>query len=83
MSSSLFGNSASQTGQSSNPNLFQQINRLKQMLHGQNPNAVMEMMAQKNPQFAQFVSECRGMTPEQICQKYGVNWADIKNMMGR
>lgn len=38
---------------------------------GGNPNTAMQMLMRSNPQFAQFVSENQGLTPEQILKKYG------------
>ena len=46
--------------------------QMKQMLGG-NPEAMFRQMMQNNPQFAQFVQENSGRTPEQIAQAYGID----------
>jgi hypothetical protein len=58
-----------------------QINQLKQLMRGSDPNSVMQMMAQKNPQFAQFMRENQGKTPEQIAKDYGLDWGQLQQMM--
>lgn len=58
-----------------------QINSLKQMLQGQDPNAVMQTFAQKNPQFAQFLRENQGKSPEQIAKAYGLDWNMVQNLL--
>jgi hypothetical protein len=58
-----------------------QITQLKQMLQGGNGNAVVQMFAQKNPQFAQFVRDNQGKSPEQIAQNYGLDWNEVKDLL--
>lgn len=60
----------------------QQIRQIKQMLNGQNPDAVAQMFAQKNPQFAQFQRDIAGKTPQQVAQEYGLDWNMVKQMIG-
>ena len=45
---------------------------LKSMARG-NPEAFARMLAQRNPQFAQFMRENQGKTPEQIADAYGID----------
>lgn len=52
----------------------------KQMLGG-NPNAMFNQMMQNNPQFAQFVQENQGRTPEQIAQAYGIDVGMLNQLM--
>lgn len=52
----------------------------KQMLGG-NPDAMFNQMMQSNPQFAQFVQENRGRTPEQIAQAYGIDVGMLRQIM--
>lgn len=59
----------------------EQISQLKQMLSGQNPQAVMQMFAQKNPQFAQFIQQWGGKSPQEICAAYGVDWSEIESLL--
>lgn len=60
----------------------QQIRQIKQMLNGQNPDAVAQIFAQKNPQFAQFQREIAGKTPQQVAQEYGLDWNMVRQMIG-
>lgn len=41
------------------------------------PNMLFNKMMQSNPQFAQFVDENKGKSPEQIANHYGINLAKI------
>ena len=54
--------------------MMQMVNGIKQMMNGQNPDTVMKMFAQKNPQFAQFLRDNQGKSPQQIAQDYGLDW---------
>jgi hypothetical protein len=49
-------------------------------LRGQNPNALMNMLAQRNPQFAQFVKDNQNKTPDQIAQENGLDISQIKSL---
>lgn len=55
-----------------------QVRQLQQM---GNPAQVMQIMAQRNPQFAQFVRENQGKSPEEVAQAYGLDWAEVQKMM--
>lgn len=46
------------------------------------PQTLMESMARSNPQFAQFVSDNRGKSPEQIAREHGIDLDSIKKMVG-
>ena len=54
--------------------MMQMVNGIKQMMNGQNTDTVMKLFAQKNPQFAQFLRDNQGKTPQQIAQDYGLDW---------
>ena len=58
-------------------NLMQIMN----MVRGKDPNAVMGMLAQKNPQFRQFMESCKGKTPEQVAQEYGVDLSAVRQFL--
>ena len=58
-----------------------QINSIKQMLRGQDPNMIMQNFARQNPQFAQFLRDNQGKSPEQIAQAYGLNWSEIQQFL--
>lgn len=62
--------------------MMQQVRQIKQMLSGKNVDAVAQMFAQKNPQFAQFQREIAGKTPQQVAQEYGLDWNIVKQMIG-
>lgn len=57
------------------------IMSIVKMLQGKDPNAVMNMLAQRNPQFRQFAEKCKGKTPEQVAQEYGVDITALKQML--
>lgn len=74
MASSLFQNLSPH--QNSLNNAMQAVNALR----GQNPNALMNMLAQRNPQFAQFVKDNQNKTPDQIAQENGLDISQIKSL---
>ena len=61
--------------------MMQMVNGIKQMMNGQNPDTVMKMFAQKNPQFAQFLRDNQGKSPQQIAQDYGLDWNMVQNFL--
>ena len=60
--------------------LLDQITSLKQMLSG-NPQAIMTQMMQTNPQFAQFVAQNQGKTPEQAFADNGLDISQFKDLL--
>lgn len=62
--------------------MIQQVRQIKQMLSGQNVDAVARMFAQKNPQFAQFQRNIAGKTPQHVAQEYGLDWNMVRQMIG-
>ena len=76
------------------PNPFKQsapgniapIKNMMQMLNGaQNPQAALQMLAQKNPQMAQVMQLVGGRNPQEVfyelCRQKGVNPDDILNQL--
>lgn len=61
--------------------MMQMVNGIKQMMNGQNPDTVMNLFAQKNPQFAQFLRDNQGKSPQQIAQDYGIDWNIVQNFL--
>lgn len=61
--------------------MMQMVNGIKQMINGQNPDTVMKLFAQKNPQFAQFLRDNQGKSPEQIAQDYGLDWNMVQGFL--
>ena len=61
--------------------MMQMVSGIKQMMNGQNPDTVMKLFAQKNPQFAQFLRDNHGKSPEQIARDYGLDWNMVQNFL--
>ena len=61
--------------------MMQMVNGIKQMMNGQNPDTVMKMFAQKNPQLAQFLQDNQGKSPQQIAQDYGLDWGMVHGFL--
>ena len=61
--------------------MMQMVNGIKQMMNGQNPDTVMKLFAQKNPQFAQFLRDNQGKYPQQIAQDYGLDWNMVQGFL--
>ena len=61
--------------------MMQMVNGIKQMMNGKNPDTVMKLFAQKNPQFAQFLRDNQGKSPQQIAQDYGLDWNMVQNFL--
>ena len=61
--------------------MMQMVNGIKQTMNGQNPDTVMKLFAQKNPQFAQFLRDNQGKTPQQIAQDYGLDWNMVQGFL--
>lgn len=78
MSNPLFQTAQGGGGTISN---VQAVRQLMATLRGQDPNKVIPLLAQRNPQFAQFVRECQGKTPDQVAAQYGLDLAQIKSIL--
>ena len=61
--------------------MMQMVNGIKKMMNGQNPDTVMKLFAQKNPQFAQFLRDNQGKSPQQIAQEYGLDWNMVQGFL--
>ena len=61
--------------------MMQMVNGIKKMMNGQNPDTVMKLFAQKNPQFAQFLRDNQGKSPQQIAQDYGIDWNMVQGFL--
>lgn len=61
--------------------MMQMVNGIKQMMNGQNPDTVIRLFAQKNPQFAQFLRDNHGKSPQQIAQEYGLDWNIVQGFL--
>lgn len=69
-------------GGSQTPAMMKTVQNIMGMMKGQNPDAVVNMMMQRNPQFAQFMRQHQGHTPEQVAAQYGLDYNQIRAMMG-
>lgn len=63
-----------------NMNRPSKITNLMQLIKG-DPNGMYENMIKTNPQFAQFVRENKGKTPEQIARENGIDFNLVKQLM--
>ena len=61
--------------------MMQMVNGIKQMMNGQNQDTVIKMFAQKNQQFAQFLQDNQGKSPQQIAQDYGLDWNMVQGFL--
>ena len=50
-----------------------QLKQMVGMIRGQDPQQVAQLMAQRNPQFAAFLQQNKGKTPEQIASENGID----------
>lgn len=48
-----------------------------QVLRGSSPEQLMQSMMKSNPQFAQFVEQNRGKSPEQIAKENGIDLSAV------
>ena len=60
--------------------IMNQIGQLRQLAGG-NPNAAIQLLSQRNPQFAQFLHQNQGKSPEQIANDYGIDWNMVQSIM--
>lgn len=60
---------------------YSQIKKIVPMLKGQNPDQILQMFAQKNPQFAQFMRTNQGKSPQQIAADYGIDMSLVQRLM--
>ncbi len=84
MASSLFGNSQQQNNPGNGVNqVMGNMLKLKSMLTGSGiaPQKIAENMFNNIPQFKQFMIENKGLSPEQVAQKYGVDMSLINKLI--
>lgn len=58
-----------------------QLRQMVGMLRGRNPQQVTQMMAQRNPQFAAFLQQNQGKSPEQIAAENGIDMSFVREIM--
>lgn len=59
------------------------ISGLLQLMNSRNPQEVMGNLMRQNPRFVQFVNENKGKTPEEISKSYGLDFAQVRKMIGK
>lgn len=59
-------------------NSFAMIAQLISALKGKDPEKLIPLLMQRNPQFAQFVQSCKGKTPEQVAAEHGIDLNQFK-----
>lgn len=57
-----------------------QMAQLRSMLKGDS-SALMANLTQANPQFAQFVAQNQGRTPEEAFKAYGYDFQQVMNIL--
>ena len=58
-----------------------QLKKMVGMIRGQDPRQVAQLMAQRNPQFAEFLRQNQGKSPEQIAADYGIDMNLVRELM--
>ena len=58
-----------------------QLKQMVGMIRGQDPRQVAQLMAQRNPQFAEFLRQNQGKSPEQIAADYGIDMNFVRDLM--
>lgn len=60
---------------------IQQLRQMAQMMRGQNPQQLVQGFAVRNPQFAEFLRQNQGKSPEQIAQENGIDMGLIREII--
>ena len=58
-----------------------QLKQMVGMIRGQDPRQLAQLMAQRNPQFAEFLRQNQGKSPEQIAADYGIDMNFVRDLM--
>lgn len=58
-----------------------QLKQMVGMLKGQNPQQAAQLMAQRNPQFAAFLQQNQGKSPEQIAYENGIDMSLVRELL--
>lgn len=59
------------------------ISGILQMMRTGNPQQIMQQMLSSNPKFAQFVEVNKGKSPEEIAKAYGLDFNQVRKMIGK
>ena len=77
----LSGASRQATPQNNPLAMMGQLKQMVGMIRGQDPRQVAQLMAQRNPQFAEFMRQNQGKSPEQIAADYGIDMGLVRELM--
>ena len=77
----LNGASRAATPQNNPMAMMGQLKQMVGMIRGQDPRQVAQMMAQRNPQFAAFLQQNQGKTPDQIAAENGIDMNFVRELM--
>ena len=77
----LSGASRQATPQNNPLAMMGQLKQMVGMIRGQDPRQVAQLMAQRNPQFAEFLRQNQGKSPEQIAADYGIDMNLVRELM--
>ena len=78
----VLGGASRQSMPQSNPMaMMGQLRQIVGMLRGQDPQKVVLQMAQRNPQFAAFLQQNQGKSPEQIAAENGIDMGFVRELM--
>ena len=77
----LSGASRQATPQNNPLALMGQLKQMVGMIRGQDPRQVAQLMAQRNPQFAEFMRQNQGKSPEQIAADYGIDMGLVRELL--
>ena len=61
-------------------NLKAQMAQLRSMMQG-DPSALISNLARSNPQFAQFLAQNQGRTPEEAFKAYGYDFSQVMGII--
>ena len=77
----LSGASRQATPQNNPMAMMGQLKQMVGMIRGQDPRQVAQLMAQRNPQFAEFLRQNQGKSPEQIAADYGIDMNLVRELI--
>ena len=77
----LSGASRQATPQNNPLAMMGQLKQMVGMIRGQDPRQVAQLMAQRNPQFAEFLRQNQGKSPEQIAADYGIDMNLVRELI--
>lgn len=58
-----------------------QLRQMAQMMRGQNPQQLVQSFAARNPQFAEFLRQNQGKSPEQIAKERGIDMDILRQIL--